>query len=58
MTWLLALVLLAQAAGPWDGSWHWGTYQERIAYGEQVIDQTAQIAREHCGQPYFGTICE
>jgi hypothetical protein len=55
----LAVLLFAQTypASAWDGTWTWGTYQERIAYGEQVIAESATIAREHCGQPYFGTIC-
>jgi hypothetical protein len=56
---VVAVVLLAQAQTPnlWDGTWTWGTYEERIAFGEAFIAQSAAVAKEHCGEQYFGTIC-
>lgn len=54
---LAALLLFAQAANPWDGTWKWATYPERIAWGEQFIAQSRQIADENCGKQYFGTYC-
>lgn len=32
-------------------------YDERIAWGAVQIAHVREIAREYCGQPYFGTVC-
>ena len=41
---LLAMLLFAQTANAWAGTWKWGEYAERIAWGEQFIAQSARGA--------------
>jgi len=51
-TTLVLLVLFAQLSP--SGL----SYEERLAYGAQFIAQVREIARQYCGQPYFGTVCD
>jgi hypothetical protein len=50
---LLALVLFAQTTNPWDGTWQWGTYEERQAWSVDWHAQIQALTREHCGQLYY-----
>jgi hypothetical protein len=53
------LILFAQTYPPdaWNGHYHWGTPDVELAYAQAAMADAAVIARERCGQPYFGTIC-
>ena len=54
-----ALILFAQTYPPdaWNGHYHWGTQAEELSYAQAAMADAAAIAKERCGQPYFGTIC-
>lgn len=56
---VLVLALFAQPYPPsaWDGTWTWGEGGERSAYEAAFLAQAAAIAKEHCGEQYFGSIC-
>lgn len=63
---VLVLALFAQVArSDWDGTWlphgegrPFATYEEYVAYKQVLYDQAREIAKEHCGEPYFGTWCQ
>lgn len=55
---ILAALLFAQTSNPWDGTWKWATYAERVAWDRQWHAQIAADAEANCGKPYFGTYCQ